>query len=80
VLTRKHLKSLADALGIVLAERGLTALESERVAQEVIHRMRADGVVTPHFDRDRFSVAVFGAAQSVEILRNLAGAPVETLR
>jgi hypothetical protein len=79
-MTRKHLKSLADALGSVLAERGLTAVESERIASEVVRRMRADGVVTPHFDRDRFSVAAFGAAQSVEILRNLAGAPVGTLR
>lgn len=79
-MTRKHLNSLADALGGVLAEHGLSAVASERLASEVVRRMRADGVVTPHFDRDRFSVAVFGAAQSVEILRNLAGAPVGTLR
>jgi hypothetical protein len=67
-MTRKHLRSLAEALGAVLGEQ-VSATEAERLAQEIVRRMRADGVVTPHFDRDRFGTAVFGAAQSVALVR-----------
>ena len=74
MLTRRHLKSLAESLGGVLAEQGLSAVDAERVSQEIIRRMRADGVVTPHFDRDRFGTAVFGAAQSVALVRAFADA------
>jgi hypothetical protein len=72
MMTRKHLRSLADALGRVLARHGISAPDAVRIAAEVVAEMRSDaGVVTPHYDRERFTVAVFGAAQAEEMLRSL---------
>ena len=72
-MTRKHLKSLADALGATLVRHGIDATDAATIAAEVVAEMRADGgVVTPHYDRERFTRAVFGAAQAEAVLRGLA--------
>lgn len=71
-MTRKHLKSLADALGATLVRRGIDAADAASIAAEVVAEMRSDaGVVTPHYDRERFVRAAFGAAQAEAMVRQM---------
>lgn len=71
-MTRKHLKSLADATGAVLVRHGIDAPQAATIAAEIVATMRSDaGVVTPHYDRERFVRAAFGAAQAEAMLRSL---------
>jgi hypothetical protein len=73
MMTRKHLRSLADALGATLVRHGIDATDAATIAAEVVAEMRSDsGVVTPHYDRDRFTRAVFGAAQAEAMVRSVA--------
>jgi hypothetical protein len=71
-MTRKHLKSLADAVGTVLVRHGISPTDAATIAAEVVAEMRRDaGVVTPHYDADRFVSAAFGAAQAQQMLREM---------
>jgi hypothetical protein len=71
-MTRKHLKSLADAVGATLVRHGISPTDAASIAAEVVALMRSDdGVVTPNYDRERFVRAAFGAAQAEEMMRSM---------
>jgi hypothetical protein len=67
MLTKKHLESLARAIGRADFNSHLQAMS---VGRDIIGSMRADGVITPNFKADVFMAAVDKAWMDAHLLHS----------